>query len=112
MKRPSAARRNGSLGHGLVTRAGCDLPVTDVIDAVKARVVRWAGVRGDGRCEVTTTGTTSAAAADGPPRYPEPLGTAIALAVSWTFVATVALLTAGGIVSALLDTGKRPHPDL
>jgi hypothetical protein len=66
---------------------------------------------GDGSCEVTATrGTSAADSEDARPSvpYPEPLATAVALAFGGTFVATVALLTAGGVVSALLDSGQRP----
>lgn len=65
---------------------------------------------------MTTIRTASAADSDDPHPpvpYPEPLATAIAVAFGGTFVVTVALLTAGGVVSALLDSGQRradPEP--
>jgi hypothetical protein len=61
---------------------------------------------------VTTTGITSAAVAEQEPPYAEPFRTVIALAFCGTFVATVALLTASGVVSSLLDSGEqRPDAD-
>jgi hypothetical protein len=57
------------------------------------------------------TTTSAAAAADQRPTYAEPLRTAIVVAVCGAFVVTVAVLTAGGVVSALFDSGQRLPDD-
>jgi len=60
----------------------------------------------------TTEVTNTAAAAESAPPYAPPFRTAIALAFCGTFVATVALLTVGGVVGSLLDSGdRRPDAD-
>jgi hypothetical protein len=53
--------------------------------------------------------SAAATAAPSPP-YGEPLRTAIAVAFCGTFVATVALLTATGVLGSLFDSGER-RPD-